>query len=79
MKRIQAACLEQTIHFALKEDIGHAEAAALSSREAAAYQSALDRNHIRYQIEEKSTLPDGSVLLKIKRQYNSYNCGDYLQ
>ena len=27
MKRIKAACLEQTVHFQLKDDLGHAAAA----------------------------------------------------
>lgn len=38
MRRIQAACLEQTIHFMMK---------------------------------------DGSVILKIKRQYNNHGIGNY--
>lgn len=79
MKRIQAACLEQTVHFELKEDITHAEAVSLAQKEVAAYKAALDRMRIRYKIENESVLPDGSIQLKIKKQYNSYPCGGYLQ
>lgn len=79
MKRIQAACLEQTIHFELKEDIAHSEAVMLVKKEAEAYKAALERKRIRYQIEGETVLPDGSIQLQIKKQYNAYPCGGYLQ
>lgn len=78
MKKIQSACLEQTIHFTLKDDLSPTEAAALVKQEREHYQIQLDRRHIRYKIEGEETLPDGSILLKIRRQYNAYPCGDYL-
>ena len=79
MKRIESACLEQTIHFILKEDMDPAEASELAQREAQDYKEALTRKQIPHKIEEEHTLPDGSVMLKIKKQYNSYPCGNYLQ
>ena len=78
MKRIQSACLEQTIHFALKEDLAHDEAVELVKKELEGYKTALDRKRVQYRIEEERALPDGSLLLKIKKQYNSYDCGEYL-
>lgn len=78
MKRIKAACIYKTIHFQLKEDLNHAAAAETAQQEAAAYQASLDRKRTQYRILEKTTQPDGSVLLKLKMQYNDHPCGDYL-
>jgi len=80
MKRVQSACLEQTIHFQLKEDvIGHAAALRAVMEEVTQYKVQLDRKHVKYKILEESTQPDGSILVKIKRQYNNYDLGDYLK
>ncbi len=78
MKRIKAACIYKTIHFQLKEDLGHAAAVAAAEQEAAAYQAALERKRTQYRILEKTTQPDGSVLMKLKMQYNDHPCGEYL-
>ena len=78
MKRIKYACLAQTIHFALKDDVSHEEAVNLVKREAEAYRQGLDRRKIRYRVEEELTQPDGSILLRLRRQYTAYPCGDYL-
>ena len=29
----------------------------------------------KYKIREELTLPDGSILVKVGKQYNSYSCG----
>ena len=79
MKRIQYACLEQTIHFEPKADTELSGAAAAVKREVEGYKSALERKKLRYKIEEENTLPDGSVVLKIKRQCGAYDPGDYLR
>lgn len=78
MKRIKYACLEQTIHFELKEDATHAEALHLVAEEVKNYKQALEKRNARFKIRAEETLPDGSVLLKIGKQYNTYDCGDYL-
>lgn len=78
MKRIRFACLAQTIHFMLKEDMDRESAAALARQEVEHYKAALDRQHTRYRVEEEQLQPDGSIVLRIKKQYNSYPCGDYL-
>lgn len=78
MKRIKSACLEQTVHFELKADIEH-EAAVLAVRqEAEKYKQSMDRRHVKYKVLEEKTLPDGSIQMKIKKQYNCYPCGEYL-
>ena len=80
MKRVQSACLEQTVHFQLKEDvIGHAAALRAVAEEVEQYKAQMDRKHVKHKILEETTQPDGSILVKIKRQYNNYDCGDYLK
>jgi len=78
MKRIKAACICQTLHFLLKEDAGRQWAAKQVGQEVEHYKQALDRNHTQYKIVEETTQPDGSIILKIIKQYNSSPVGDYL-
>lgn len=79
MKRIQFACLEQTIHFQLKEDLtGHEAAVKAVKDELAQFKGLLERKNTKFQVIEETVQSDGSILLKIKRQYNDYDCGDYL-
>lgn len=79
MKRIKAACICQTLHFQLKEDVGHDYAVRLVNEEIAHYKAQLDRNHTQYKIVEQTSQPDGSIILKIIKQYNQSPVGDYLQ
>ena len=78
MKRIKAACLEQTIHFMLKEDLPHDEAVQFVKAEYEHYLAQLERNRTQYRILEKSVQSDGSILVKLKKQYNSYDCTPYM-
>ena len=78
MKRIKAACLEQTIHFMLKEDLPHDEAVQFVKAEYEHYLAQLERNRTQYRSLEKTEQPDGSLLVKLKKQYNSYDCTPYM-
>ena len=78
MKRIKSACLQQTIHFMLKEDLRHEDALRGVKEDVAAYKMQLERSRTRYRIDSEEEQPDGSVIVKIRKQYNSYECGDYL-
>lgn len=78
MKRIKAACICQTLHFQLKEDAEHQWAVRQVQQEVENYKHGLERNHTQYKIVEESTQPDGSVLLKIIKQYNASPIGGYL-
>ena len=53
MKRIKDACLFQTVHFALKEDIPPTIAVRAVQEEYRHYKEQLDRKRIRYQITGK--------------------------
>lgn len=78
MKRIQAACICQTLHFMLKEDLGHDDAAKLVREEVVHYKKTLERNRTQYKILDEAEQPDGSVIIRIIKQYNSSPVGQYL-
>ncbi len=78
MKRVKAACICQTLHFMLKEDIAHEQAVREVEQDVAKYKQTLERNRTKYKIVEQTTQPDGSVIMKVKKQYNSSPVGEYL-
>ena len=79
MKRIRAACLEQTIHFLLKDGTASEAEKQQVRTEYEAYKAKLERSRTPYKITEENEQPDGSLLIKIKRQNNSQPVGDYLE
>ena len=78
MKRVKAACLLQTLHFQLKEDLEHEQAVETVHNELAHYKAQLERNRTAYKIDEETVQPDGSIVIKIRKQYNAVAVGDYL-
>ena len=78
MKRIKEACICQTLHFMLKEEVGHDYAVRIVQEEIAKYKASLEKSGTKYKILEETEQPDGSVLIKIKKQYNSSPVGSYL-
>lgn len=78
MKRVKAACICQTLHFMLKEDVGHDYAGKLVKEEVARYKRDLERKGIRYKLVEEAEQSDGSVVMKILKQYNTSPVGSYL-
>lgn len=78
MKRITAACLEQTIHFQQKEGLPPEEAGEQVRQEFAFYKAQLDRRKVPYKILEEHEQPDGSLIIKLKRQNNTQPVGSYL-
>ena len=79
MKRIEAACLVQTVHFQLKEDAQREFARRLVQTEYEHYKAQLQRSRTLYKVISEETLPDGSIRIQIRKQYNSYPVGDYLE
>lgn len=78
MKRVKAACITQTLHFLLKEDVGREYAKKLVTEEVKKYKDSLDKNKTQYKILSEETQADGSVIIEIKKQYNTFPVGNYL-
>lgn len=78
MKRIKSACLLQTLHFQLKEDLGHAAAAHAVREDVKNYKLQLERAHTRYQIVDEVVQPDDSIVVRVKKQYNNHPCDAYM-
>ena len=78
MKRIKAACICQTLHFMLKEDVAHDWAVKQCEQEVERYKQNLERSRTQYKIVGETVQPDGSIMVKVIKQYNSAPVGDYL-
>lgn len=78
MKRIKAACLEQTIHFQLKDGISLEQAKRQVRQEYESYKAQMDRHRIQYKIIEEAEQSDGSLIIRIKKQNNTQPVGTYL-
>ena len=72
MKRVKAACILQTLVFAQKEDCGltREQQLTVNHDEVTRYKATMDRSRIRYQVTEETEQSDGSVLVRVKKQYN---------
>lgn len=78
MKRVTAACITQTLHFLLKEDLGRDYAKKVVREEVKKYKDGLDKNKTKYKILSETEQPDGSIVIEIKKQYNASPVGEYL-
>lgn len=78
MKRVNAACICQTLHFMLKDGLAHSIAARQVREEVEYYKQALERNHTKHKIVDETTQEDGSVIVRIIKQYNQSPAGNYL-
>jgi len=78
MKRIKAACLIQTIQFSSKDDVPSDYAKRLIQEEVKKYKSGLEKNRTQYRILSEETKEDGSIVIEIKKQYNTSPCGKYM-
>lgn len=72
MKRVKAACIYQTLVFSQKEDCGLNARQQLrqNRQELARYQAGMDRSGTRYRITEETEQPDGSLIVRVRKQYN---------
>lgn len=78
MKRVKAACIIQTLHFQLKEDLGRDYAVRLVKEEVEKYKKQLDSTGTKYKILKEEDQKDGSVIIEIKKQYSTSPVGKYL-
>lgn len=77
MKRIKAACICQTLHFMHKEGVPQDWAINQVQQEVQPYKQ-LKRGRVKHRILEETTQEDGSVIIKIIKQYNASPVADYL-
>lgn len=72
MKRVKAACILQTLVFAQKDDCGMSleQQRKLNHDEVSRYKEMMDKSRTRYQITEETEQSDGSVLVRVRKQYN---------
>lgn len=78
MKRVKAACITQTLHFMLKEELGKEYAKKMVEEEVKKYKAGLEKTKTQYKILSEEVQPDGSVIIEIKKQYNTSPVGNYL-
>ena len=72
MKRVKAACILQTLVFAQKEDCGltREQQLCLNRDEVSRYKATMDRSRTRYQITEETEQSDGSMIVRVRKQYS---------
>ena len=72
MKRVQAACILQTLVFQQKDDsyFSKEKKIALNKEEVEKYKASLEKNKTRFQIVEETLQPDGAILVRVRKQYN---------
>lgn len=72
MKRVKSACILQTLVFAQKPEMGYSKERALklNMEEIEHYKATLERAKTRYQIIDTAELEDGSVEVRVRKQYN---------
>lgn len=78
MKRILAACITQTLHFRLKEGETGEYARRAVKEEVRKYKEGLEKGRTKFHILSEEEQPDGSVIIEIKKQYNTSPVGNYL-
>jgi len=79
MKRIQSACILQTIVFSQKPEAGFTreQAEKINRTEFETYQKKLEFARIRYQIAVQEVRDDGALVVHVRKQYNATNADEY--
>lgn len=72
MKRVQSACILQTLVFSQKDAqyLSAEKVTALNKEEFEKYKASLNKNGIKFQINRESVQPDGSVIVHVRKQFN---------
>lgn len=72
MKRVKAACILQTLVFSQKDDCGMSREQQLKVNhdDVNRYKAIMDKTRVRYQITDETDQPDGSVVIRVRKQYN---------
>ena len=78
MKRIKAACITQTLCFSNHDGETTEYAKKMIVQECEKYKAQLEKSGTKYRILSEKTNEDGSIVMEIKKQYNTSPVGDYL-
>ena len=78
MKRIKAACITQTLVFSNHDGETTEYAKKMIQKEYEKYKEQLDKSRTKYVILSEKVNDDGSIIIEIKKQYNTAPVGDYL-
>ena len=72
MKRVKAACILQTLVFMQKEDCGLSKNSIIETnrREFEHYKQTMEKTCTRYQIISQEEQEDGSLVVRVRKQYN---------
>lgn len=79
MKRVRSACILQTLVFQQKDDsyFSKEKKLALNKEEVEKNKMSLERGRTKYRIDEEAEQPDGSILVRIRKQYNDKDVSEY--
>lgn len=77
MKRIQSACLIQTIGFYPKVEHPTQLERNLVQQEYENYKNLMDRRGTKYKILKEEVQPNGAILVELKKQNNQQPIGSY--
>jgi hypothetical protein len=72
MRRVTSACLQQTMRFDTSKEANPQE-------DLKKYLSKLDKNRTKYEVVDCQEENDGSLVVKIKKEYNNYSTEGYLK
>ena len=79
MKRVQAACICQTLLFCQREEVSKELNEKFAREEFEKYKQSLEKSKLEYKILEETKQADGSIVIKVMKQYNNSPVGDYLK
>ncbi len=82
MKRIRSACILQTLVFSQKPEMGYGRdySEKLNREEYENYKAKLSKTQTRHQIISEAVENDGSIVVRIRKQYNdSADVSEYFE
>lgn len=81
MKRVKAACIQQTLVFMQNENCEWSKEVQLeyNRAELGRYKKDLESKHTQYQIIKEEEQLDGAIVIEILKQYGTSPVGDYIK
>ena len=81
MKRVKAACIQQTLVFMQSENCEWSKEVQLeyNRAELGRYKKDLESKHTQYQIIKEEEQLDGAIVIEILKQYGTSPVGDYIK